>query len=169
MSTVEGRGGVVDEWEGITSTSKGEYRLDDDSGADFGEPIVLGTGLTSTPSIKRSVASYTGVAGVLETFGVSLNIKEDISAWTAEDYALKGSHVRRRDITVLLIGACKVKSVESATTTEVNKTVIPADGGFELMTVNTQYSLGKSLQQIIAGEAGYIWINPGYEKDNIQT
>lgn len=170
--SVAGRPSIVDEWEGITSTSKGEYRLEEDYSADFGEPICLddNTGLKSTPILKRRVKSYEASAGSVECIGVSLNIKDDISAWTAEDFALKGSHNRRRDITLLLIGACKVKNMHEATDAEINKTVIPVNGGFNMMTNETnEHALGKTLQKIPYGEAGYIWVNPNYNKANIQS
>ena len=161
-----GRGPTID-WEGITSVSKGSYRLHTGYGADFGEPLQLkGTGLKATPILKRPVNSYEGTAGATECFGASLNIKVAIHTYTADDFALKGAHVRKRDITALLIGALKAKNV-GASDIEINRTIIPADGGFEKMTSTGQYSYGKSLMRIKAGKYGYIWVNPDYEKPRI--
>ena len=165
------RGPTID-WEGITSVSKGSYRLHTGYGADFGEPLQLHpyptalTGLKPTPILKRNVKSYDGTAGATECFGASLNIKIAINTYTADDFALKGAHVRKRDITALLIGALKAKNV-GLTDVEINRTVIPADGGFAKMTGAEQYSYGKSLMRIKAGKYGYIWVNPDYEKPRI--
>jgi len=160
------RGPTID-WEGITSVSKGSYRLHTGYGADFGEPLQLnGTGLKATPILKRPVNSYEGVAGATECFGASLNIKVAIHTYSADDFALKGRHVGKRDITALLIGAIKAKNV-GVTDVEINRTIIPADGGFEKMTTGTQYSYGKSLMRIKAKKFGYIWVNPDYEKPRI--
>ena len=160
------RGPTMD-WEGITSVSKGSYRLHTGYGADFAEPLCLkGTGLKATPILKRPVQSYDQTAGTVECFGVSINIKVAINTYTAEQFALTGPHVRKRDITALLIGALKAKNV-GAVDVEINRTIIPADGGFEKMTATGQFSYGKSLMRIKAGKYGYIWVNPDYEKPRI--
>jgi len=165
------RGPTID-WEGITSVSKGSYRLHTGYGSDFGEPLQLHpyptalTGLKATPIYKRNVKSYEGVAGVTECFGASLNIKTAINTYTAEDFALKGRHVAKRDITALLIGAIKAKNVGS-TDVEINRTIIPASGGFEKMTSSGQFSYGKTLMKIKSSGYGYIWVNPDYEKPRI--
>jgi len=160
------RGPTID-WEGITSVSKGSYRLHTGYGADFAEPLCLkGTGLKATPILKRPVKSYDADPGTVECFGVSLNIKVDISAYTADDFALKGRHVANRDIAALLIGAIKAQNVGDVDI-EINRTIIPADGGFAKMTTGTQYSLGKTLQKIKAKKFGYVWVNPDYEKPRI--
>lgn len=159
------RGPTID-WEGITSVSKGSYRLHTGYGADFAEPLVIkATGLIGTPTLKRDVKSYDAGEGIEECFGVSLNIKVAISGYTAEDFALKGRHVAKRDITALLIGAIKAKNMGGAI--EINRTIIPADGGFKAMSNSAQYSLGKTLQKIDASGYGYIWVNPDYEKPRI--
>jgi len=160
------RGPTMD-WEGITSVSKGSYRLHTGYGADFAEPLCLkGTGLKATPILKRPVKSYDATAGTVECFGVSLNIKVDISGYTADDFALKGRHVANRDIAALLIGAIKAKNVGDVDI-EINRTIIPADGGFAKMTGAEQYTLGKTLQKIKTKKYGYIWVNPDYEKPRI--
>jgi len=160
------RGPTMD-WEGITSVSKGSYRLHTGYGADFAEPLCIkSTGLTATPIYKRDVKSYDGEPGVDECFGVSLNIKVAIDTYTDEDFALKGSHVRNRDIAALLVGAIKARNVGSSDI-EINRTIVPADGGFDKMSSTGQYSLGKTLQKIHAYEYGYIWVNPDYEKPRI--
>ena len=160
------RGPTID-WEGITSVSKGSYRLHTGYGADFGEPLQLkGTGLKATPILKRPVQSYQGTAGSTECFGASLNIKVAINTYSAEDFALKGAHVRKRDITALLIGAIKAKNV-GTDDIEINRTIIPADGGFDKMATTGQYSYGKTLMRIKAKKFGYIWVNPDYEKPRI--
>ena len=158
------RGPTID-WEGITSVSKGSYRLHTGYGADFGEPICIkATGLIPTPQLKRDVKSYDHhVAGSEECFGVSLNIKVAIDTYSAEDFALKGRHVAKRDITVLLVGAIKAKNVDSVDI-EINRTIIPADGGFQKMTLTGQYTVGKTLQKIKSSGYGYIWVNPDYDK-----
>ncbi len=159
------RGPTMD-WEGITSVSKGSYRLHTGYGADFAEPLsIKATGLLATPQYKRDVKSYDAGEGIEECFGVSLNIKIAIDSYTAEDFALKGRHVAKREITALLIGAIKAKNMGGEV--EVNRTIIPADGGFKKMTDDTQYSLGKTLQLIKASGYGYIWVNPDYEKARI--
>ena len=160
------RGPTID-WEGITSVSKGSYRLHTGYGADFAEPLSLkGTGLKATPIWKRPVKSYEGGAGLTECFGVSLNIKVAINTYAADDFALKGRHVAKRDITALLIGAIKAKNVGTSDI-EINRTIIPADGGFDKMATSGQYSLGKTLMRIKAKKFGYIWVNPDYEKPRI--
>lgn len=160
------RGPTID-WEGITSVSKGSYRLHTGYGADFAEPLSLkGTGLKATPILKRPVKSYTELAGSVECFGVSLNIKFKTAGVSADDFALKGRHIANRDIAALLIGAIKAKNVGDVDI-EINRTIIPADGGFEKMTTGTEFSLGKTLQKIKAKKFGYIWVNPDYEKPRI--
>jgi len=162
------RGPTID-WEGITSVSKGSYRLHTGYGADFAEPLCIkATGLIATPQYKRDVKSYDAAAGTVECFGVSLNIKVDISGYTAEDFALKGPHVRKREIAALLVGAIKAKNV-GTTDIDINRTIIPANGGFDTMATTGQFSLGKTLQKIDAGKYGYIWVNPDYEKPRIQA
>ena len=159
------RGPTID-WEGITSVSKGSYRLHTGYGADFAEPLCIkATGLIATPQLKRDVKSYDAGEGTVECFGVSLNIKVAIDSYTAEDFALKGRHVAKRDITALLVGAIKAKNMGGDV--EINRTIIPEDGGFKPMSSALQYSLGKTLQKIKASGYGYIWVNPDYEKPRI--
>ena len=159
------RGPTID-WEGITSVSKGSYRLHTGYGADFAEPLCIkATGLLPTPLYKRDVKSYDAGEGTVECFGVSLNIKVAINAYTAEDFALKGRHVAKREITALLIGAIKAKNMGEEI--DINRTIIPANGGFKKMSSDAQYSLGKTLQKIKASGYGYIWVNPDYEKARI--
>ena len=158
--------GPTMEWEGITSVSKGSYRLHTGYGADFAEPLCIkATGLLPTPLYKRDVKSYDAGEGTVETFGVSLNIKVAIDGYTAEDFALKGRHVGKREIAALLIGAIKAKNLGEEI--EINRTIIPADGGFKKMSSALQFSLGKTLQKIKASGYGYIWVNPDYEKPRI--
>lgn len=159
------RGPTMD-WEGITSVSKGSYRLHTGYGADFAEPLCIkATGLLPTPLYKRDVKSYDAGEGTVECFGVSLNIKVAIHSYSADDFALKGRHVAKREITALLIGAIKAKNMGGEV--DVNRTIIPADGGFKKMTDSTQFSLGKTLQKIKTSGYGYIWVNPDYEKARI--
>jgi len=66
----------------------------------------------------------------------------------------------------LLIGAIKAKNVGTSDI-EINRTIIPADGGFDKMATTGQYTLGKTLQKIKAKKFGYIWVNPDYEKPRI--
>ena len=159
------RGPTID-WEGITSVSKGSYRLHTGYGADFAEPLCLkATGYLATPLYKRDVKSYDDGEGTVECFGVSLNIKVAIDSYTAEDFALKGRHVAKREITALLIGAIKARNMGGEI--EINRTIIPADGGFKKMSNDAQFSLGKTLQKIKTSGYGYIWVNPDYEKARI--
>jgi hypothetical protein len=159
------RGPTID-WEGITSVSKGSYRLHTGYGADFAEPLTIrATGLLATPLYKRDVKSYDAGEGTEECFGVTLNIKVAIDGYSAEDFALKGRHVAKREITALLIGAIKAKNLGEEI--DINRTIIPADGGFKKMSDSGQFSLGKTLQRIKSSGFGYIWVNPDYEKARI--
>jgi len=65
----------------------------------------------------------------------------------------------------LLVGAIKAKNMGGDI--EINRTIIPADGGFKAMTTTGEYSLGKTLQKIKGTGYGYIWVNPDYEKPRI--
>ena len=164
MSYIAGRPGG-DDWETACSLTKGEYILDSGYGADFGEPFCIhGTGLDPIPFRKRDVKSYDATAGDEQAFGVFIDIKEAVSGWTSEMFALKGRHHAIREVAALLIGACKSKNVHGSTEVELMDTIIPADGGFEKMTATGQFSLGKALAKIRAGEFGYVWIDPDYEK-----
>lgn len=161
---VAGRPGG-DDWETACALTKGEYILDSGYGADFGEPFCLyGTGLDPIPFRKRDIKSYDAAAGAEQAFGVFVDIREATSGWTAEDFALKGRHFHKREVAALLIGAIKSKNVNSSTAVELMDTIIPANGGFEKMTATGQWSLGKALAAIRAGEFGYIWVDPDYEK-----
>ena len=162
-----GRPGLND-WESVSSHSKGRARLNTGYGADFGEPLVLdGTGLKNTPIKKRSLKSYTATAGTVKAIGVSLNIKEAIHTLTDEDFALTGSHKRTRDIAYLIIGACKMRNMDTVDVV-VGNTLIPANGGFKKMVTDSHHSIGQCLDlRIPAGEAGYVWVHPNYEKANI--
>jgi len=162
---VAGRPGG-DDWETACSLTKGEYILDSGYGADFGEPFCLyGTGLDPIPFRKRGIKSYDATAGEEQAFGVFVDIREATSGWTAEDFALKGRHFAKREVAGLLIGAIKSKNVnEQSLAVELMDTIIPADGGFEKMASTGQYSLGKALSYIRAGDFGYIWVDPDYEK-----
>ena len=161
---VAGRPGG-DDWETACSLTKGEYILDSGYGADFGEPFYIhGTGLDPIPFRKRDIRSYDVTAGSIQCFGVFVDIREAVSGWSAEDFALKGRHFAKREVAALLIGAIKSKNMHSSTAVELMDTLIPANGGFEAMTSTGQWSLGKALASIRAGEFGYIWVDPDYEK-----
>ena len=147
--------------------SRGEYLLEEASNCEFGEPAILvGTGITRTPFNKRYVRSYNVAAGLVQTPGVFIQWLRAISTWTAEDYALHGSYDMKRDITLFLKGACSVKNVGSGDI-EIGDTVIPADGGCEVMTATGQFSLGKALAKIESLRRGLIFVDPDYEKPTI--
>ena len=60
----------------------------------------------------------------------------------------------------------RLRNMDTATI-EINRTVIPADGGMLKMTTTGQYSLGKTISQAILGKTGWVWVNPDYEKPKI--
>ncbi len=159
----QGRAGHY--WEDKGSIiSKGEYLLRNDYPVDFGEPVsLLGTGTTPVPMRKRPIKSYDAAHGAESCIGVSLEWRRATSGWTADNLALHGSQDLKRDLSVMLLGGCSIKNMGTGVI-DVQRTVIPANGGCTLMTVNTQYSLGKSMQYIPTGARGIIWVNPDYEK-----
>lgn len=162
-----GRGGHYWDKSSCTTTTRGEYELNNDQDIVFGSPAVLdGTGTVETPIRKRKVNAYSGVAGVLEAFGIFVEWNSDTSARTAAEWALYGSREMNKDVIIVLRGPVHIKNVGSVAI-EVNQTVIPAVGGCEKMTVNTQNSLGKALQRIEPNKRGLVDINPKYEVDNI--
>lgn len=167
MVTYEGRSGVYYEKSGSIITSRGQYKLDDDSDIEFGEPFIRLTGMETIPFNKRLVKSYDESPGVEQTIGVSIVDKEVLTGVSAEDLALHTSvHYKQRDILIFKRGAITVKNVGTGDITE-DDTVIPADGGMEKMTVDTQFSLGKALMDVPAGEYGLIFVEPDYEKATI--
>jgi len=168
MSNVyPGRAGHYWDKSSCITTTRGEYVLDENYDIEFGEPAVLaGTGTTATPIKKMTVRSYKGNAGASGCLGVFVDWNEDISSWTAEDFALKGSYVRERDVLIVLRGPVSIMNVGTGDI-QPHQTVIGADGGCEKMTVNTQKSLGKALQFIPAGKRGLVFVDPFYEVDNI--
>lgn len=162
-----GRGGHYWDKSNCLTTSRGEYELEEDQDITFGTPAVIdGTGTVSDPYAKRKVKAYSGTAGATESFGVFIELKNDISAYTAADFALYGSRDINRDILIVLEGAVSIKNVGTGAI-EVNKTVIPSVGGCEAMSVSTQHSLGKALQRIEPGHRGLVKVMPKYEVHNI--
>lgn len=165
-TTYEGRAG--DYWDKSTciTTTRGEWLLDEASDCIFGEPAVrCGTGTVATPSMKRTCVSYpNGVAaGASGVFGVFIDYKRNISGWSAETFALLGSHHRARDVLVVLKGPVRIKNVGSNYIYTGQK-VIGADGGCtEMTTAASEYQLGQALQDIPAGEKGLIFVDPMYE------
>lgn len=163
----EGRAGDYWDKSSCTTTTRGEFLLDEAHDCVFGEPAVRsGTGTTATPIMKMTIHSYKGTAGASGVFGVFIDYKRNISGWTAANFALYGSHHMARDVLVVLRGPVRIKNVGS-THISITQSVIGADGGCEKMTVNTQKSLGKALQDIPAGKKGLIFVDPMYEVDNI--
>lgn len=159
----QGRAGHY--WEDKGSIlSKGEYLLRDDYPVEFGEPVCLiGTGTTPVPFRKRPIKSYDAVGGAEATIGVSLEWRRATSGWTHDELALHGPQDLKRDLSIMLLGGCSIKNMGTGVI-DVQRTVVPFNGGCGLMTVNTQYSLGKSMQYIPTGARGIIWVNPDYEK-----
>lgn len=168
--TYEGRSGDYWDKSTCTITTRGEWLLDIASDCVFGEPAVRsGTGTEATPIMKRTLVSYpTGVsAGASGVLGVFIDYKRAITGWTAQTFALLGSHHRARDILIVLRGPVRIKNVGS-TYIYTTEYVIPADGGCEEMTdEDAQYKLGKALQDIKPGKHGLIFVNPMYEISTI--
>ena len=130
--------------------------------------MIDGTGLTNDVFKKRTLRSYpsTLAAGSGQVIGVGIEYYDDISNFTTEDWILSGANAqinRSRDVLAVLVGAVEVVN-KGSTNIEVMDTVIPVDGGCEKMTSTAQYSLGKALQPILAGDHGIIWVNADYEK-----
>lgn len=169
-TTYEGRSG--DYWDKSTciTTSRGAWLLDLDSDCVFGEPAVRsGTGTVATPSMKRTCVSYpNGVAaGASGVFGVFIDYKRNITGWTAQTFALLGSHHRARDVLIVLRGPVRIKNV-SGSYIYTSQDVIPADGGCQPMTdEDAEYKLGKALQDIPAGKPGLVYVDPEYEISSI--
>jgi hypothetical protein len=159
----QGRAGHY--WEDKGSIiSKGEYTLRDDYPVDFGEPVCLiGTGTVPLPFRKRQIKSYDATAGAEATIGVSLEWRRATSGWTHDELALYGPQDLKRDLSVMLLGGCSIKNMGTGVI-DVQRTVIPANGGCAIMTNSNQYSLGKSMQYIPTGARGIIWVSPDYEK-----
>jgi hypothetical protein len=63
----------------------------------------------------------------------------------------------------MLLGGCSIKNMGTGVI-DVQRTVIPANGGCAIMTNENQYSLGKSMQYIPTGARGIVWVSPDYEK-----
>jgi len=162
----EGRAGDYWDKSSCTTTTRGEFLLEKAYDCVFGEPAVrAGTGTTATPIMKMTIRSYKGTAGASGVFGVFIDYKRDISGYSASDFALYGSHHMARDVLVVLRGPVRIKNVGS-TAIALTQKVIGADGGCEAITdSDTQYALGKALQDIPAGEKGLVFVDPEYVKD----
>lgn len=163
----QGIGGHYIDKSSEVTISRGEYLLEEDHSAEFGEPVVLvGTGTARVPQNKRYIKSYDAAAGAEQTFGVSIEWREAINTWTDEDFALQGTHDRKRDLSILLKGSISIKNMGSGDI-EVGDTVIPADGGCEKMATSGQFSLGIARQKIVSLYRGLVFVNPDYEKPTI--
>jgi len=159
----QGRAGHYWEEKG-SIISKGEYTLTEDYPVVFGEPVcLLGTGTTPLPFRKRPIKSYDAAAGAEACIGVSLEWRRATAGWTAEQLALRGSQDMKRDLGIMMLGAISIKNMGTGAI-DVHRTVIPANGGCAMMTVATEYSLGKAMQYIPTGARGIVWVNPDYEK-----
>jgi len=165
MSTqYPGRSGHYWDKSSCITTTRGEYLLDLDYDAEFGEPAVLaGTGTEATPIMKRTVRSYKGTAGASGTLGVFVDWRQTPSAWTDEEYALKGGFHNQRDILIVLRGPVTIVNVGS-TEIRAGDSVIPADGGCEQATDTGERMLGKSMQFIPTGMRGLVFVDPDYDK-----
>lgn len=162
-----GRGGHYWSRSAETTMSKGEYYLLDDSAVVFGEPMILyGTGISKRGFNQRPVYSYNVAAGLVQTMGVSVEWRANISDYDAEDWALLGTHNRKRDLSILLKGTISIKNVGSGDI-ETGDTVIPANGGCEKMTASGQFSLGIAREKITSLKRGLVFVNPDYEKPTI--
>lgn len=163
--TYEGRAGHYWDKSSCITTTRGEFRLDDDYGCEFGEPaVVAGTGTHATPIMKRTIRSYKGTAGASGVIGVFIEWRGN-KRTDAQEMALRGTADNRRDMNIVLRGPVTVKNVGTGEIYH-QQTVIGADGGCEIMTVNTQKSLGKSMANIKIGKIGLVFVDPDYEKDN---
>lgn len=162
-----GRGGHYWDKSAETTISRGEYYLLDNSPAEFGGPMILhGTGISRRGFNQRPVYSYDVTAGSVKTMGVSVEYRVDVSEYTAEDWAIHGTHNRKRDLSILLKGTISIKNVGSGDI-EVGDTTIPANGGCEKMTSSGQFSLGIARQKITSLHRGLVFVNPDYEKATI--
>lgn len=159
-----GRAGHYWDKSSCVTTTRGEYLLDSNYDCEFGEPAVIaGTGTTATPVMKRTLRSYKGTAGASGCMGVFVDWNENVSAWSAEDLALKGSFYQERDTLVVLRGPVSILNVGSSDI-ELNETVIGSDGGCEVMSATGQRSLGKAMGYIPTGKRGLVFVDPDYEK-----
>lgn len=166
-----GAGKYWDKSSAVTTT-RGEFVLGSGYDLEFGEPLQRdGTGYIDDVFKKKKLKPYPSdlAAGSGQVIGVGIEFYDDITSFTTEDWVLKGPDSyknRNRDVLAVLIGAVRIVN-KGATEVHIGDTVIPVDGGFEKMTANAQYSLGKALQDIPADESGLVWVNPDYEKDTI--
>jgi hypothetical protein len=159
-----GRAGHYWDKSSCITTTRGEYLLDTGYDCEFGEPGVLAaTGTVATPIRKRTIRSYKGTAGASGVLGVFVDWNEDVDSMSAEDLALKGSFYMERDTLLVLRGPVSILNVGSSDI-QAQETVIPADGGCEVMTATGQRSLGKAMQFIPAGMRGLVFVDPDYEK-----
>lgn len=165
-TTYEGRSGDYWDKSSCTVTTRGEWLLDESYDCVFGEPAVrVGTGTVATPIMKKTLRSYKGTAGASGVMGAFIDYKRAINGWSAETFALLGSHHRARDILVVLRGPVRMKNV-GATDIDITQKVIGADGGCEEITdSDQQYAYGKALQDIAVGEHGLVFVDPEYVKD----
>lgn len=162
-----GRGGHYWDKSADTIISRGEYYLIDESPVEFGEPIILiGTGIARRGFNQRPVRDYNQPAGTVKTLGVSIEWREAISDYTDEDFALRGTHDMKRDISLLLKGSITIKNMGSGDI-EVGDTVVPINGGCEKMTTSGQFSLGQAKQKIPSLKRGLVFVNPDFEKPTI--
>jgi len=146
------------------TTTRGQYLLDNAYDCVFGEPAVLaGTGTKSTPIMKKYVHSYKGTAGDSGCIGVFTEWRKNIDDKDDEWFAVNGVQDKKRDITIVRKGPVTVENVGSSNILD-GDTVIPADGGCEVMTATGQRALGKAMQDIGTGEIGLVWIDPDYDK-----
>jgi len=163
MSEYPGIGGHY--WEKDAIVSRGEYFLIADDEIAFGEPLIAeGLDLYDIPQNKKACMSYAELApGSVPALGVSIEWRRNISAWDAEDMALRGRQDFRRELTILKHGGCTVKNMGTGIILDGTR-VIPCVGGCQEMTATGEYSLGIAKQDIEPLQYGLIQIQPDEEK-----
>lgn len=145
-------------------STHGQYALTGTHGCTFGEPAVeMGTGMTQHFQNKRIVKSYDALAGAEACIGVFKEDKTAIVSRSADYTALVNRRDFGEDVGLILKGPVKITNVGTGTI-GMRQTVIPANGGCQIMTSALQASLGQSLDIIPPGRQGWVDVMPDYEK-----
>lgn len=149
--------------------STGKYWLGEDYPVELGEPVCWHsqTGFVANPINKRRIKSYdNATAGAEMALGVSLDLRYMKSGVSTENLVLRPDRYMPREITVMKIGSCPIKNMNTGVACGINETVLPANGGFEPITAFatgvrlSKHTLGKALEEIPMDGRGLIWVNP---------